>query len=247
MGSEPCRNCGRQVTGAFCAECGQEAYARLSFRSLFRDSVSRLFDLDGGFLHTLVALTVRPGETIRQYVDGRRKPLTHPVTYCFLLVTLYALTINFLDVQISIAQTAEFSETERRVYHIIHGLLAYMIFLALWPVAALQRYLFRARDRSVAETYTCCLYAFGHINLLGTGFAAAGALASPVALTALLVLQLAYYVWALRGFYLEPRAPILRGLAVYITGFVVTNLLSLILGNAIVAAGLLEQLESLLA
>ncbi len=231
----------------YCGACGQAAYRRLSFRSMFRDSLIRIFDLEGGFLHTLIALSVRPGPTIREYVAGRRGPLTHPVSYCFLLATLYALTINLLDVEISLGGALEFTDIERRVYHVLHGILAYLIFLALWPAAAIQRRLFRASGFSFAETYAFCLYAFGHLNLVGTAFAASGLLATSAGLTALGLIQVVYSVWAMKGFYRLARPPILRALAVSTASFVTTNILSLIVGNLIVATGLLEQVESILA
>jgi hypothetical protein len=214
---------------------------------MFRDSLIRVFDLEGGFLHTLVALSVRPGQTVREYVAGRRGPLTHPVSYCFLLVTLYALTINLLDVQISLGGALEFSDTERRVFHVVHSLLAYLIFLTLWPVAAIQRRLFRDSGFALAETYAFCLYVFGHLTLVGAVFAASRLLASTAGLAALLLIQLLYLLWAMKGFYRLTRPPFLRALAVSAASLVVTNLLSWIVGNLLVATGLLEQVESILA
>jgi len=102
--SEACTNCGARLQGAYCSACGQAAYSRLTCGALLRDSVARFPGLDGGFLHTVVALTVRPGKSIGQCVDGRRRPLTPPVGYCCLLVTLYALTINLLDVEITVGE-----------------------------------------------------------------------------------------------------------------------------------------------
>jgi len=245
--AEVCRNCGTTVDGSYCGACGQAVYSRLSFRAMFRNSLFRLLDLDGGFLHTLVALSIRPGETIRRYVDGRRRPLTDPVSYSFLMVTLYALTINLLGVEISIPNALEFNDTERRVYHLLHAVLAYLIFVALWPVAALQRRLFGASGLSLAETYACCLYAFGHVNLAGAAFAAGGLLAKPAGIATLVLIQFGYYLWAITGFYRLARPPLLRGLVLAAVSFTVTNVLSLIVGNLIVAAGWLEPLESFLA
>ena len=49
------------------------------------------------------------------------------------------------------------------------------------------------------------------------------------------------------GFYGLSRPPVLRALAVAIANLVIANILSLLVGNLIVASGLLEPLESLLA
>lgn len=244
---QSCRNCGNTLSTDFCGVCGQAAYRQVTFRRLFRESLLRAFDLEDGFLHTLVALSVRPGEAIREYMRGRRKPFTNPVSYCFLLVTLYALAVNVLDVEISIPGVVEFNELERRVYHILHGLLAYLVFFILWPVAALQARLFRRSGFSVAETYAFSLFVFGQVNLASAAFAAFGWLGGVPGIASLMAIQFVYLVWAMSGFYGLARPPVLRGLAVSAANFVIANTLSLLIGNLIVAAGLLEPVESFLA
>ena len=54
-------------------------------------------------------------------------------------------------------------------------------------------------------------------------------------------------LYAMTGFYGLSRPPVLRALAVAIANLVIANILSLLVGNLIVASGLLEPLESLLA
>jgi len=244
---QSCRNCGNAVNTAFCGVCGQAAYRQVTFRRLFRESLLRAFDLEDGFLHTLTSLSLRPGRVIRDYVQGRRKPFTNPVSYCFLVVTIYALTINILDVEISIPGVLEFSDIERRVYHILHGLLAYLVFFILWPVAAIQAWLFRESGLRIAETYAFSLFVFGHVNLVSAVFAAAGWLAGVPGIATLMAIQFVYLVWAMSGFYDLSRPPVLRGLAVSAANFIIANTLSLLIGNLIVAAGWLEPVENLLA
>lgn len=242
-----CSNCDAPVEGAFCGACGQPAYVPLTFRRLFRDSVLRIFDVEAGFLHTLASLSTRPGMSIRQYVKGRRLPFTHPVSYCFVLVTVYALTINLLDPGRALDSLIDFSDIERRVYHIIHGILAYLVFLIFLPVAAIQAALFRRSGFSVADTYAFSLFVSGHVHLASTVFAAAGWLASAAGVAGLIGIQFLYLLWAMTGFYGLSRPPVLRALAVAIANLVIANILSLLVGNLIVASGLLEPLESLLA
>ncbi len=242
-----CSNCGAPLHGAFCSACGQQAYVPLTFRRLFRDSVLRVFDLEGGFLHTLVSLSTRPGTSIRHYVKGRRLPFTHPVSYCFVLVTVYALTINLLDPGRALESVIEFSDVERRLYHVIHGILAYLVFLILLPVAGLQAALFRRSGFSVADTYAFSLFVSGHVHLASSVFAAAGWLASVAGVAGLIAIQFLYLLWAMTGFYRLSRPPLLRALLVAAANLVIANILSLLFGNLIVASGLLEPLESLLA
>lgn len=247
MEERTCPNCGGRTDTEYCGACGQPRAPALDLPSVFRGSFARIFDLDGGFLHTFIRLCVDPGGVCRDYVAGRRQPYTHPVSYCFLLVTLYALTINMLDIQISIRGTGEVDEIERRVYRLIHGLLAYVMFFTLIPVAALQSRMFRTTGFSTADSYVFSLFVIGQANVLGALFAALGWIATPAGLSAYLFLQYGYALWAMTRFYELRRPPVLRCLVLAVTIFLITNILSLAIGNLIVWLGLLEPLESLVA
>lgn len=247
MEERTCPNCGLTTDTPFCGCCGQSRALELDLPSLFRGSFARILELDGGFLHTFLRLTRDPGSVCRDYVGGRRQPYTHPVSYCFLLVTMYALTINMLGIEISFGGAFEYGETERRVYHTLHGLLAYVLFFTLIPVAALQRRLFRASGYGTADSYVFALFVIGHSNVLGVVFAAAGWLVTQGGLAVYFLLQFAYVLWAMTRFYGLRRPPVLRCLLLGIANFSITNIVSLVIGNLIVWLGLLEPLESLVA
>ena len=242
-----CPNCGSATDTPFCGRCGQSRALDLDLASLFRGSFARILDLDGGFLHTFVRLTRDPGGVCRDYVSGRRQRYTHPVNYCFVLVTMYALTINMLGIEISLGDAIEYGETERRVYHTLHGLLAYLLFLTLIPVAAVQRRLFSASGYGLADSYVFALFVIGHSTVIGVVFAATGWLAAPAGIAVYFVLQFAYVLWAMTRFYQLRRPPALRCLLLAVVNFSVTNIVSLGIGNLIVWLGLLEPLESLVA
>lgn len=248
MDETTCPNCGAAVRTPFCGACGQSPTRQLDLASLFRGSLARILDLNGGFLHTFVRLTVNPGRVCRDYVSGRRQPYTHPVSYCFLLVTAYALTINLLDIEISLGGTIEFDETQKRVYHTLHGILAYLLFVTLVPVAALQRRLFASSGFNLADSYVFALFVIGHSNVINVGFVLAGWLTTQTGLIVYSVLQFAYVLWAMTGFYeLGRRPPILRCLVLGVANFSLINIASLAMGNFIVWLGILEPLESLVA
>jgi hypothetical protein len=230
----------------YCPSCGQPRSDRLTFRALLGTSLGTLVDLDRGWLHTVISLTVRSGQAAREYVDGRRLRYTNPLKYCFIVITVYALTINFLQISIEIPGTAPRSDLERQLYFITHGLLAYLAFLTLYPTAVLQALLFRGSGLNAAESYVFCLFVFGHVNWLSILFAATGWLETAAGLTALFPLQWAYVLWALAGFYGARRPPVLRGLLIVLANFVILNLASVLLSNAVFQLGLVDFLSRVL-
>ena len=245
--TETCANCHAPLAGEYCSACGQPRAQPLTIAGMFRHAASTLFDLDRGFFHTVWAMFTRPGGTCRAYIDGHRQPLTGPFKYAFIVITIYAVTINLLDLDIRIPGIEAYDETERRLFFLINSLLGYLIFFVMIPVAAVQRRLFRASGDSLGNTYAFALYMFGSTSWFSTLFALTGWLEQPRGLTAFLLVTIAYAAWSMGGFYSHVRRPpVLRATLMIVLNVVLTNVVALLLGNLIVWLGLLEPLADAL-
>jgi len=76
-----CLNCGSEVSGKYCCECGQRVSTeRLSVRGTLRDAVQDLTHINRGVGYTAWNLLVRPWIVVRDYVNGRRVRYTPPVS-----------------------------------------------------------------------------------------------------------------------------------------------------------------------
>ena len=83
-----CRNCGANVTGDYCAACGQETQVKLPTARVFlREAMGRYVALDGRLWRTLAALMFRPGFLTREYIVGRRRRYIRPARL-FLVLSL---------------------------------------------------------------------------------------------------------------------------------------------------------------
>ncbi|MDH3646502.1 MAG: DUF3667 domain-containing protein [Gammaproteobacteria bacterium] len=246
MDPTPCKNCGEECAGKFCRACGQPRAQRLTFGHLLGSALGSLIDVDRGFLHTFLRLSTKPGSVPRDYVDGRQLPYTHPVKYCFIAVTAYALAINLLEISIELPGTPARTALEQQLFQIIHGLLAYLLFLTLYVVALLQTRLFRASGRSTAESYVFCLYAFGHVTWLSFLFAVTRWVETMTGVGILITLQWFYTLWALYGFYGTTRPPVLRSLLLLFVNALILNTASMVLASLIVQLGLVDFLSRLL-
>jgi hypothetical protein len=68
----PCRNCGAELQGLYCHDCGQSSdNHKRSIWHLVWEAFEGLFHLDGRLLHTLPQLFFGPGKLARDYLDGR--------------------------------------------------------------------------------------------------------------------------------------------------------------------------------
>lgn len=74
-----CGNCEAQLTGPYCAQCGQSAHESVrSMHALFHDGWHSLTHLDGRLWRTLWLLVAKPGEVSRQFMANRRASFMPP-------------------------------------------------------------------------------------------------------------------------------------------------------------------------
>lgn len=91
-----CRNCGYTIEGNYCAACGQKAEVdRLNWRNFIKEFTEGVFHVDKGLWYTLIQLTRRPGKSIQDFLDGKRKPHFKPIAYVLTLSTVFFLFTQF--------------------------------------------------------------------------------------------------------------------------------------------------------
>jgi len=85
-----CKNCGHLVEGEYCNHCGQKTnVGRINLSSLLNELTESVFQIDKGFFYTLIQLFERPGESIREYLNGKRKKHFKPIAYLITFSTIY--------------------------------------------------------------------------------------------------------------------------------------------------------------
>ncbi len=96
-----CLNCHQQLNSNFCHHCGQKASThRFSLKNfMLQDLVRGVFDIDKGFIYTIKELFVRPGHSIREYIQGKRIKHFNYFTFIILIITLGHLG-DTLDVKL---------------------------------------------------------------------------------------------------------------------------------------------------
>jgi hypothetical protein len=88
-----CLNCGTDLQGNFCHNCGQENLEmKESFGHMINHAVSDYFHFDYQFFHTLKPLFAKPGKLTVDYLAGRRMQYLHPVKmYIFISLVFFVL------------------------------------------------------------------------------------------------------------------------------------------------------------
>lgn len=92
-----CKNCNAIVRKNFCYTCGQSVrVGKITYKSILGDLFQGIFYIKNGFLFTLKALFVRPGEVIHAFLDGQRKRYFKPVVYVLILSTFHYLIVHWV-------------------------------------------------------------------------------------------------------------------------------------------------------
>lgn len=90
-----CANCGAELEGPFCHQCGQSTRDMLKhLPALTADMAEAFFGLDGRLMHTLPALYFKPGFLAREYFAGRRVRYIPPFKLMFFMSVLAFLLIH---------------------------------------------------------------------------------------------------------------------------------------------------------
>ena len=92
-----CLNCGTELRGQYCGNCGQRATSRLiSLWELIRDGFGDLLDIDSRLWRTLIPLLIRPGQLTLDYLQGRRARYMPPFRM-YLVLSVVFFVIAFFD------------------------------------------------------------------------------------------------------------------------------------------------------
>ena len=91
-----CLNCGTELRGQYCGNCGQRARGRLiSLWELLQDAFGDLFEIDSRLWQTLVPLLIRPGRLTLDYLEGRRARYMPPFRMYLVLSVIFFVVAFF--------------------------------------------------------------------------------------------------------------------------------------------------------
>lgn len=102
-GSGLCLNCGTQLNGDFCHQCGQTAHIHRTIASIGHDLLHGVVHFEGKIWTTLPLLFTRPGQLTRRYIAGERARFVSPLALFLFSVFLMFATFGSIGGPISSA------------------------------------------------------------------------------------------------------------------------------------------------
>lgn len=174
-----CKNCSNDFTGEYCNTCGQKTGGRITIKSIGREIVEDIFNVDRGLIYTVKQLWINPGETSADYIEGKRKNYYGPIKYLILWSAIFfaisALIAperqtNSITKLVFNANKPFSSESFDDFFGIYIELLVRhtdLFYLGIAPFfALLSFYIFKKKGFSITELLIPYLYLTGQIAFL---------------------------------------------------------------------------------
>ncbi|MFN2542093.1 MAG: DUF3667 domain-containing protein [Chthoniobacterales bacterium] len=91
-----CENCGAELVGPHCAQCGQAAIDyRRSFRHVIIDVMDSFLNWDSKFFATIGLLIIKPWRLTNEFLAGKRVRYLHPLRLYLLASILFFFAVNY--------------------------------------------------------------------------------------------------------------------------------------------------------
>ena len=87
-----CLNCGAELVGPYCHQCGQQGHVHRTLGAFFHDLLHGVLHFEGKIWRTLPLLAWRPGELTRRYIHGERARFVSPIAlFLFSVFLMFAV------------------------------------------------------------------------------------------------------------------------------------------------------------
>ena len=94
--STHCENCGAELQGHWCAQCGQPAIEyRRSFRYVVADLLNEFLNWDSKFFTTIALLILKPWRLTNEFLAGKRVRYVNPLRLYLLASILFFFAVNY--------------------------------------------------------------------------------------------------------------------------------------------------------
>lgn len=173
-----CKNCNNNYNGNFCNICGQSSHTqKINFQYVLHEIQHSILHVDSGIFYTIKELFLRPGNSIREFIEGKRIKHFKPAAFVIILSLIYSFLEHKID-KITFIEDGLLGIVEGANYDDNHNDKEYKIFewfihhysytvLFLIPVFSLASFLaFKKSKYNYFEHLVLNNFLFGQITLI---------------------------------------------------------------------------------
>lgn len=163
---EKCTNCGSELEGKYCHNCGQKRVKRLEVKTILHDVTYGILHWENSILRTFKGLLFKSGLTAKDYIEGKRKHFVKPFSYFIFMQTLFVVVFHRMSEKyfafLNYTIKSDSNKVQGRVIEIQHVVSQYVNYLNYFmPVFfAFFLYLFLRKKKGInyAEALAASFY-----------------------------------------------------------------------------------------
>lgn len=159
-----CKNCENHYHGHYCNNCGQRAHThRIDLKHLLHELFHALTHLDKGFLYTSKMMLSAPGQTIRDYLNGKRVRHSNPLLMLLIIGGLCSLT--YYNLELKTVSAFKITDLDAGINMIDSKFFAILYLLYSLLFSFFDYILFRYKGYNYTELFTMNIFIASQILL----------------------------------------------------------------------------------
>ena len=232
-----CKNCSTSIEGKYCPNCGQPAALKRIDKHYISHEIQHLLHFDKGFFYTAKELLIRPGRSIREFIDEARNKHMKPVAFIILTSLLYTFIAHFFHTDEIYNDKDKLIFQNSRVEDLLTWVQTHYgyanIMMGIF-VALCVKLFFRKRTYNFFEVIILLCFVMGEGMLLLTVESFFVSLMSTQVFMAILTfIALAYPTWAIGQFYGKGKVSnYVKAFFAYLLGYLLFYVSIILLGLA---------------
>lgn len=153
-----CADCGAEVSGNFCAACGQPTHVHRTLHHLLEEVLHGVMHFDARIWRTLPLLWLNPGKLTREWVEGKRTRYVSPLAMFLFTVFVMFFALSFMPAYEGAAVKVDVAEEQANLAAAEQALVETRVDVAADPsrvsgvaLAAAERAVAAQRERLAGQ------------------------------------------------------------------------------------------------
>ena len=230
-----CKTCNIEINGNYCPNCGQAIELKRIDRTYVLNEISSVINFDKGIFYTIRELVIKPGKTIKDFIENDRNRLVKPLIFIIitsLIYTLFKEIFRFEDGYVKYSNTKKTTVTIlmdwiQNNYGYANILMG--IFIAFWT-----KLLFKKYKYNFYEILIVLCFVMGIGMLIYSLFGLLETLTQVKLLQIGGIIAFIYTSWAIGSFFdKKKKTNYLKALSAYVLGMISFYILVVSIGTLI--------------
>lgn len=200
-----CANCNNQVTGNFCSHCGLAVTTERINKRFILHEIFHQFHFERGFFYTVKNLLIKPGESVKEYINTNRQKHMNPITFIILTSLIFTLLANYFHVNelLASSQGKEIQKSKiTEIFNWTQSNYGYSNILMSVFIALTTRMFFRKYQYNYYEIMVLLCFVMGQgMFLLVIETLFVNMMNAKTYINILTLVSLAYPAWAIGQFF----------------------------------------------